>query len=802
MNAPEKYKALPVGRDASLFDVGSGNVIERLIFNHRRLILLICAIVTLLLGAQALKTEVNASFEQMLPQSQHYIRNYLANRLSLASLGNSIRIDVENVHGDIYDPAYLRVLQRVHDATYLMPGVDRPFMKSLWAPAVRWTEFTEQGFKGGPVMPDDFDGSQPMRQRLRQNVQRAGLVGSLVSNDERSSSVFVPLLDKDPQTRQPLDYAQIARYLDEKIRANQDANVRIHVVGFAQVVGDLITGMTQVMAYFGIAALMVGAVILYYTRCLRSTLLVLACSTIAVIWQLGLVRTLGFAIDPYSVLVPFLVFAIGVSHGAQKMNGIMRDIGEGTDKYVAARHTFRRLFLAGFTALVADAVSFAVLVVIDIPVIRHLALTASLGVAVLVFTNLVLFPVLLSYTGVSPRAVRRAMRASAAEGSRSGLARLAYFTRRPYAALALVVAACFGAGAWLVSMNLKIGDLDAGAPEFRADSTYNRDSAFFAKHYGLSGDQFVVIVKTPPGLGGTYASLIEQDRLAEALRALPFVQKVASASEMVRFGTAGNFEGSPKWLTINRDQSVLTQAVNAVSDSNPELINKDWTVTPVIAYLTDHKAETLAQTVEAVERFAAAHDSDQIQFLLAAGSAGIEAATNITVEKANREMLLLVYASVIALCFITFRNWRAVIVAIIPLALTSIMCEALMVVLGIGVKVATLPVIALGVGIGVDYALYLLSVQLSWQRAGVPLEEAYARAIGFTGRVVALVGVTLAAGVVTWAWSPIKFQSDMGILLTFMFLWNMLGALILIPALSHFLLREVPVSHQVNLAHA
>jgi hypothetical protein len=151
-------------------------------------------------------------------------------------------------------------------------------------------------------------------------------------------------------------------------------------------------------------------------------------------------------------------------------------------------------------------------------------------------------------------------------------------------------------------------------------------------------------------------------------------------------------------------------------------------------------------------------------------------------------MLVLVYAAVALLCFIVFRSWRAVVVAIVPLALTSILCEALMVALGIGVKVATLPVIALGVGIGVDYALYLLSVQLAHQRAGLPLAQAYRKAVQFTGKVVALVGVTLAAGVVTWAFSPIKFQADMGILLTFMFLWNMVGALVLIPALSHFLL--------------
>ena len=213
---------------------------------------------------------------------------------------------------------------------------------------------------------------------------------------------------------------------------------------------------------------------------------------------------------------------------------------------------------------------------------------------------------------------------------------------------------------------------------------------------------------------------------------------------------------------------------------------------PLIAFLGDHKAATLDKVLGTVERFIAEHPTDpaKIQLLPAAGSAGIEATTNIVVRQANRTMLVYVYAAVIALCFVTFRSWRAVVVAVIPLILTSLLCEALMVALGIGVKVATLPVIALGVGIGVDYALYLLSVQLAGQRRGLTLAAAYGEAVTFTGRVVALVGVTLAAGVITWAFSPIKFQADMGILLTFMFLWNMVGALVLIPALSHFLLND------------
>jgi predicted RND superfamily exporter protein len=531
------------------------------------------------------------------------------------------------------------------------------------------------------------------------------------------------------------------------------------------------------MAFFAAAALVATAIIYRYTRCVRSTALVVACSLIAVAWQLGIVAWLGFELDPYSILVPFLVFAIGVSHGAQKMNGIMQDIGRGTHRLVAARYTFRRLFLAGLTALLADAVGFAVLMAIDIPVIRDLALTASIGVAVLIFTNLLLLPVLLSYVGARP-----------ADPATRGWTFLDRFTTRPWATGAVAVAAVLAIGGLIGSRGLKIGDLDPGAPELRAESRYNRDNAYVTQHYALSSDQFAVIVKTGTEGCLRYETLVETDRLAWQLRQVEGVQGTRSLPDAVRQITAGSFEGNPKWLTLSRNQDVLNYAAQQASVNNPELFNTSCSVMPVIAYLSDHRAETLDRVVRSASTFAAAHDDSQRHFLLAAGNAGIEAATNIVVEDASRRMLLYVYAAVIVLCFIAFRSWRAVVVAVVPLALTSILCEALMVALGIGVKVATLPVIALGVGIGVDYALYLLSVQLAHQRAGMPLSEAYSRAVQFTGRVVALVGVTLGAGVITWAFSPIKFQADMGILLTFMFLWNMAGALILVPALSHFLL--------------
>jgi hypothetical protein len=240
---------------------------------------------------------------------------------------------------------------------------------------------------------------------------------------------------------------------------------------------------------------------------------------------------------------------------------------------------------------------------------------------------------------------------------------------------------------------------------------------------------------------------------------------------------------------LTGNQKVWNYGGSTAMTNNPDLFNNDASVMPVIAYLQDHKADTLSRVVKAADTFAKKYSTADHQFLLAAGSSGIDAATNIVVEKTANLILLYVYGSVIAFCFLTFRSWRAVLVAVVPLVLTSVMCNALMVILDIGVKVATLPVIALGVGIGVDYALYLLGVQLDHMRSGFSLAHAYKRTVAFTGKVVGLVGITLAGAVLTWAWSPIKFQADMGILLAFMFFYNMIGALIFVPALSHFLLR-------------
>jgi predicted RND superfamily exporter protein len=479
-----------------------------------------------------------------------------------------------------------------------------------------------------------------------------------------------------------------------------------------------------------------------------------------------------------------------MSHGAQKMNGIMQDVGRGTHRVVAARYTFRRLFVAGLTALLCDAVGFAVLALIRIEAIQDLAAVASIGVAVLIFTNLVLLPVLLSYVGVSAHAAARSLRLEAAEasgGQRAWLWRqLDRFTRRGPATAAIGAGVALAVAGYAVSLELQIGDLDRGAPELRAESRYNRDNDFIARNYAASTDILVVMAATAEDRCTRYATLAKVDRLAWRLEQLDGVESTNSMAALSKLAMVGYNEGQLKWYELIPNDSAL----GGVQARAPrELFNQGCSFLSLYVYLKDHKAQTLARVVNDVEAFIAANTSSDERFMLAAGSAGIAAATNIVVQQAMREMLLWVYGAVLLLCFVTFRSWRAVVCAVLPLVLTSILCEALMVALGMGVKVATLPVIALGVGIGVDYALYVLSVMLARLKAGDTLSDAYHHALQFTGRVVLLTGVTLALAVGTWAFSPIKFQADMGILLAFMFVWNMVGALVLLPALAHLLLR-------------
>jgi predicted RND superfamily exporter protein len=755
-------------------------MIENVLFNNRLTILGIISVLFVLLSIQAVQVKPEASFTKMIPGQHEFINNFLTYRKELAGLGNVVRVVVENKDGDIFEPKFQEILKQVTDEVFFIPGVNRNELKSLWTPNVRWAEVTEEGFVGGAVIPDGYDGSEESLKQLQTNTLKSGQVGVLVGNNFKSAMILAPLQDINPETGLPLDYRNLSSKLESEIRDKyQTDTVQIRIVGFAKVVGDLIDGALQVVIFFGLAVAITFVLLFLYSRCLKSTFAVLFFSIFAVICQLGILNLLGYGINPYSMLVPFLVFAIGVSHGVQIINSIIYHAVSGHNKADSAKLAFRSLVVAGMTALVSDAIGFTTLMVIDIGVIQELAIAASIGVAVIIVTNLIALPIIMSYVGVTQSAVNNARKSlehiSIVEKF------FANFAKPFMAKVALAVGALLFVVGLYFSQFMKIGDLDAGAPELRPDSVYNLDNGYIVENYSTSTDVFVVMAKTAQQKCIKYDNLVWMDQFQWSIRNTPGVQDVKSIADVSKFGIFGMNEGSIKWFGLNRNQFVTNASL---AKTPPGLINQDCSMAPILIFLNDHKADTLQNVVDAVNAFVLENPPQGIEFLMAAGNAGIESATNMVIEEAQTEMLIWVYSVVIALCLITFRSVRTVISIVVPLVLTSILSQALMAVLGIGVKVATLPVIALGVGIGVDYGIYIFSKVKEALAMNKSLYDTYLYALNQTGKAVAFTGITLAISVATWVFSPIKFQADMGLLLTFMFLLNMLGALTLIPALA------------------
>ena len=467
---------------------------ERFLFAKRPLLMAVFIIITLILGYFMMQMRPEASFLRMIPTYHPYIKNYIAHQDDLKGLGNLVRICVETNKGDIFTKEYMEVLKNMTDDVFFISGVSRGGLKSLWTPITRWTEVTEDGFAGGEVIPPTYNGDKRSLEQVRLNVLKSGEVGTLVANDFKSSIIVAPLHDIDPETGKPLDYKLFSEKLEEIRTKYEKDDINIYITGFAKIVGDLIKGSTRVLLFFVIAFFILLFLLWFNSRCVKSTAMRAISSITAVIWQLGIMKLFGYGLNPYSMLVPFLMFALGVSHGIQMFNAMAIEMMNGADKLKAARLAYRQIYIPGLAALITDCIGFATLSWIRIGVIQDIAAGASIGVAVVAFTDLMFLPLLMSYSGISPKTIEL-VRKRAAGTDHPVWKVLNKFTERKYALVAIIIAIIGLAGGIWARQDLKTGDLDAGAPELRPDSRYNRDNAYMNAHYSTSSDVFVVMLK-------------------------------------------------------------------------------------------------------------------------------------------------------------------------------------------------------------------------------------------------------------------------------------------------------------------
>lgn len=761
-----------------------------LIFHWRLPLLILGIVMTVVLGYLATRLQVTAGFSKMIPANHEFMKTFHDYQADFGG-ANNVLLAIKVKQGDIYDKDVLDTVRKITDDVFYVKGVERTSLTSLVTPNVRYNEVVEEGFKSGNLVPGDFAGRPEQIAKVRENVLKSDWVGRIVSTDMTATMVVATLQDRDPDTGERLDLRAVGSQL-EAIRAKYEGDkVSVHIIGFAKSIADIADGASNVLFFFIGAFVITAALLYWYSGSAMLTAWTLVAASIPVVWLMGLLPLMGLGLDPMSILVPFLIFSIGVSHAVQMTNAWKLETLAGADGVTASRNSFMKLFIPGATALVANALGFMVIAVVDIEIVRELALTATIGVTVMILTNKVLLPILLSYMKISASSAHK-LRGKETAGDWLW-ERLGPLATKRGALVPIGISVLLTVGALYETRHLLIGDTSKGVPELRADSRYNRDVEMITGNFAIGVDLLQVVAEAK-GDNSPCVSREVQDKLEKfdfEMRQVPGVAAVRSLASFTTAVTQDFAEGWVKWRMLPETKEQIAQAVGFATRFGNEYRNSKCNAMPVSLYTTDHKATTIASVVAQIRRFKAENDTDSLTFRLASGNVGVMAATNEVVQHADKIVNVTLFTAVTLLCLITFRSIPITLCIVIPLALVTLLCNAIMAMLGIGVKVNTLPVIAISVGVGVDYGIYLFErIRHEMKERGHSLREAFVEALKQRGTASLFTAVTMTVSVMTWVFSTLKFQADMGILLAFMFLINVFAAILLLPALAAYLVRE------------
>jgi len=772
--------------------------LERVFFGHRIATLAILVVFTAVMAVFASRLHMDAGYEKQMPIGHEYIKTFNQYRTELFG-ANRLTVVVKARNGAIWTKEGLNRLYEVTEAVRFLPNIDRLGIQSLWTPSAQVYEITEEGFRAEPliastVTPDRL--TPEIIAGIERSTSQGGFVGSLVSRDQSAAMIIAEISEFD-RNGQKIDYVAYNHEIEEKIRKPfEDQAFEIQIIGFAKQIGDIADGANGVLHFCAIAVLLTMLAVYWYCHSIRFTLLPIACSLTSLVWQFGTLNLLGFGLDPLAVLVPFLVFAIGVSHGVQQINFIVRELATGKTTAEAARSSFTGLLIPGTLALVTALVSFITLLLIPIPMVRELAITASLGVAYKIITNLVMLPVAASFLHFTAEYAEKAL---LKRDERARWLKVLSHAAEPRNAVVIVTAAAviLGVAAW-EGRGRVVGSLQPGADELGSDSRYNLAAVAISNSFDVGLDWLSVVVEAPPESCENPAIGKYVEDLTAYTRDAPGVASATSYSELLKTYNEGYNEGNPKMFAVPIDSGNTASLTEEIRRTRG-YVSKNCGMTALHLYLTDHKAATIRGVIDVVERFAAGHHETGLKIRLAAGNAGVAAAINDEVEKSELPMLAYVYAAILVLVFLAYRDVRAMIACCAPLTVGTFIGYWFMKALGIGLTVATLPVMVLAVGIGVDYAFYIYNRLQLHLSHGENIVIALELSIQEIGMATIFTAVTLAIGVATWSFSALRFQADMGKLLAFMFLVNLVMAMTVLPALAVVLERLFPRTSPVRV---
>ncbi len=692
--------------------------------------------------------------------------------------------------GDIYNKGTLEKVIRITDGLDAIPGVNHNHVYSIASRKIKKTHVTKDAI----ITKNLMEGIPSSMEEFRETVRTAGGVyGVWVSRDEKSV-IFTAAFHEHL-----MDYDVIFEGVKELIDEETDKNHNVYAAGEPVLMGWVNQYQRQIYFIFGVTFFCFLGLLWLYFRNILGVVVHVPPIILGIIWFLGLAGWLGFNVEPLTLVIPVLIVARSLSHSVQYTERYFECYHEQEEKDVkkACIETLQYIFPPGLLGIVTDALGIILIAVAPVPMMQKLALLCGFWAFSNIITGLLFTPIFIAFSASwHPKNISEIvdMERGITQKILGGIAKLGY-GRAGIATFigTLILAAVTGWIAW----GVEIGDIHHVTPILREHSEYNIAIDQMNKNFPGTEELYVLFEGEGPRAVEAPGFLRAVNSFQSHMEKSPLVSRTLSVADKLPRIYRAIYAGYPKWETLPNNANESCQLFNAIhghaAPGDYDLyFAEDGSMANVIVWYKDHMRNTLIGAIETVEEFIEEKKEllagAKCTVQLASGNLGILYAINDTVEKSQLLNFVLVMAVVFMLCSLTYRSMVAAIILMIPLNLTNIITLSIMRWLEIGLNINTLPIVSVGVGVGIDYGIYLLSrICEEYQTTGEYSAAVATRCVKTTGKAIFFTATTMIVGVITWYFlSGLKFQAEMGLLLAIIMFVNIFAALVLIPTMVNF----------------
>jgi len=726
------------------------------------------------------------NFLDLQPPGHPYIQVYHKYR-SMFGTSNLLVLAIEAQNGTIFDdPEIVQKVDRITlELLHNVPGVNGEQVISITHPKLKTTLTSGSGIKVVPLiyprLPQDKEDLEFLRKKIYTTEAVRGL---FVSNDDKATLISAGFWEEYFDLN-----AMWAKIKEITEREEADGKVKIYIAGFPILYAyfmDTLASMGYVLLATGLA---IVALLWFYFRTVQGVVIPVFSGLMSAVWGLGFAGLCGFSLNPLCLVVFVLITARALSHSVQSMERYHEEYFRTHDKHEAILRSYVSLYSPAMVSIAADTAATLTIAVASIPLMQKLSFVAAFWILSIFLSVVTLHPIILSYVKPPKHELKPGRWSDALyNGTTRALIALGTGNLR-WAVVGLFgVTMIFGL---YFGHKLKTGDTEPGAALLYADHPYNVAFRKLNEKFTGMASQIIIIAE------GKRPGAIKD---ADTLNQIDLFQRHMEQGERATGSLTANTllkkifrtfrESDPKWEMLPTRDDHVGQLFFLITSGTSRgemdrFFSPDYTNATITVFYENYNNDVIHGAIDRAKQYIAAHSSedDSVRYRLAGGLLGILAATNEEVDWSYRVNVPLIFFAVFVLSWATYRSVVGSLIVMIPSLVAQPLSEAVMYFMGIDFNINSLPVAAIGIGIGIDYGYYVLSRIVEEYEVSQDFDEANRMALATTGKAIIFTCTTLVVSVMFWLFHPLKFTSEMAFLLMMLMIFHAIGALVFIPAL-------------------